>query len=95
MRQLTFSNSQVYTQRASGTYNDEFLSMATKNYDLMSDDMFDKVHDIVYQKVLNIQGSTGQDTTKAQDTMQILSNMLEYLDNDVLINNIKSILINI
>lgn len=53
----------------------------------MSDDLFDKIHDLVYPKILHLGDTQTDDTAEARECMSILSNMLEYIDYDITLNN--------
>ena len=55
----------------------------------MTDDLFDKMHDIIYDKVLHMADNKNDlDTSAAQKSLEILSNMLEYIDYDAAVNNV-------
>lgn len=68
-------------------YDYEFLKVASAYTDLMTDDLFDKIHDIIYAKVLQLETIDSDDTEDELQCLQILSNMLEYLDYDITMNN--------
>lgn len=55
----------------------------------MSDDLFDKVHDLVFQKVLHLSDDmTSSDITEHQESLEILSQMMEYVDTSQRIANL-------
>jgi len=41
----------IYTSQSDGNYDNEYLKLSSANPDLMSDDLFDKLHDIIFKKV--------------------------------------------
>lgn len=64
--------------------------MATRNLDLMSDDLFDIAYSLTMRNVLNLRETamTSLDTSDAQTAMRVASNMLEYLDYQSLQHNV-------
>jgi hypothetical protein len=58
------------------------MTLVTKNVDLLSYDLVDKIHDLVYQQVLHIKDKVSDDTSAAYDNLQILSSMIEFIQYD-------------
>ena len=46
-------------------YDLEYLQIMTTYTEMMSDDLFDKVHDLVYGQVLRIKANNDEDITEA------------------------------
>ena len=65
----------------------EFLKVASSYTDLMSDDLFDKIHDIVLLQIIHLKDDTSEDIGMSLKCLQILSNLLEYIDYDITLNN--------
>lgn len=68
-------------------YDYEFLKVASSYTDLMSDDLFDKIHDIIASKIMHLETLNKDDTVDELQCLQIISNMIEYLDYDITTNN--------
>jgi len=63
------------------TYDFEFLKLVTSNKDLMSEDTYDAIFDIVKNQVSRIKNpdfAVG-DNTDAEKSLHIVSNMIEFL----------------
>jgi hypothetical protein len=56
--------------------------------DLMSDDLFDVSHDMLYKRILDFQTAAkiSDDITVASEAMKTIANLMEYLDYDGLTN---------
>jgi len=65
----------------------EFMKVVSAYTDLMTDDLFDKIHDIIYYKVMRLRNDFDLDTTESLTCLQIVSNLLEYIDYDITVNN--------
>ncbi len=63
------------------TYDFQFLKLVTTNMDLMSNDVFDSISGVVAQQVNRLKTNRNEvgDNADAENTLEVLSNMLEYL----------------
>ena len=59
--------------------------------DLMNDDLFDMIHDIIAAKIVHLNQDTSLDTSDALSCLQIVSNMMEYIDYQLNLNNMTGI----
>lgn len=62
------------------------MKLATSFTDLITEDLVDVIYPKVFFQVLNLDRS-GTDSSNAQNLMEILSNILTYLDAESLANN--------
>lgn len=88
MRNLSIGNAKLFAQKSNGAYDTEYLLLASSQMDLMTDDLLDKVHDLLYSKVVHQGASHSIDLNQASYAMQVASNMLEYLDYNTLMENV-------
>ena len=75
------------------TYDFEFLKLVTSNKDLMSDDTYDAIFDIVKNQVsrIKITDFVVGDNSDAEKSLHIVSNMIEYLqDQNFRMNRTKA-----
>jgi len=84
MKNLTYELAKIYQPLSlSGrrTFDFEFLKLVTTNRDLMSDNTFDAIFDIVENQVSRLKTSefVVGDNSDAEKAMIIVSNMIEYL----------------
>ena len=63
LKDLALNNTKAFKQTTSGLYDTSFLKTVTSQPDLMSDDLFDNVHDLIYQQILNNHVDTSSDTS--------------------------------
>ena len=73
-------NAKIFIEKSDGGFDTQFLKLASSQPDLMTDDLVDKLHDIVYSRVLQIQDKVAIKLDDAYDNLEIISNMIEYLD---------------
>ena len=75
------------------TYDFEFLKLVTSNKDLMSEDTYDAIFDIVKNQVARIKNPdfVVGDNTDAEKSLHIVSNMIEFLqDQNFKLNRTKA-----
>lgn len=86
-RRVLTDNRILQTTQTSTSFDYQFLKVISSYTDLMSDDLFDKVHDLVSLRILHLKDDTSSSLDDSLQCLQILSNMLEYIDYDIFTNN--------
>ena len=76
---MTLATAQKYNTFGGGDFDLQFLTVASSNLDVMTDDLFDVMHPLVDHQIRSFTKVPQSDTTMATNYLQIISNMLEYL----------------
>jgi|LauGreDrversion4_2_1035121.scaffolds.fasta_scaffold12541_3 hypothetical protein len=79
LKNMTLEVAKKYTQVGFGEKDLVFLQTTTSSTDLMSDDLVDVLHPLIDYNVGQLNNQTFTDTTEHQNYLQIISNMLEYM----------------